>query len=281
MPIGAAGETRLLLILTDANLIGLLFLLGIVGHRLRARPSRASCCRAWQGVSACCWHCSGSRSFRSRGRAWPCSGSGGAARGGGARARARGVRRRRHPGLRARRRSSCSACHGSAGEVNVPLVLTITAVLATRLLLVVQRSCSARQAPPDTGTPRWSARCGGPDPARGRTARSSSHGERWRAEPVEGFGPHVGGPGAVVLRSTGSPARRPGPPDARTRPRELRQPPHKEPDDVGIAVLVAVLISVRARLRVVGEGAARVRARRDLPARPAATASRRARASSS
>jgi membrane-bound serine protease (ClpP class) len=99
---------------------------------------------------------------------------------------------------------------GSAGEVNVPLVLTITAVLATSLLLIVQRVVEARHLPVATGSSELvgaSAVVKTPLRPHGQVFL---HGERWRAEPVEGFEPHVGEPVRIVsvdgLRVTVGPA---------------------------------------------------------------------------
>ena len=99
---GLGWETRLLLILTDANLIGLLFLLGIVGIVFELAHPGIVLPGLLGGVSVSCWRCSGSRSSRSRGRASPSSGRARPARGGGARSHARGVRRRGPAGVRAR-----------------------------------------------------------------------------------------------------------------------------------------------------------------------------------
>jgi membrane-bound serine protease (ClpP class) len=87
---------------------------------------------------------------------------------------------------------------GSAGEVNVPLVLTITVGLAACLLLVVQRVVAARHLPVATGFSELvgaSAVVKTPLQPHGQVFL---HGERWRAEPVEGFEPHVGEPVRVV-----------------------------------------------------------------------------------
>jgi membrane-bound serine protease (ClpP class) len=99
---------------------------------------------------------------------------------------------------------------GSAGQVNVPLVLTVTVVLAIALLLVVQRVVQARHLPVSTG---FAELVGAPAVVKTPLQPHGQvfvHGERWRAEPVEGFEPHVGEPVRIVsvdgLRVTVGPA---------------------------------------------------------------------------
>jgi membrane-bound serine protease (ClpP class) len=98
----------------------------------------------------------------------------------------------------------------SAGQVNIPLVLGITVLLATLGILVVQRVVRARHLPVSTG---FSELVGAQAVVKTPFAPSGQvfvHGERWRAEPVEGFEPHVGQPVRVVsvdgLRLTVGPA---------------------------------------------------------------------------
>jgi membrane-bound serine protease (ClpP class) len=98
----------------------------------------------------------------------------------------------------------------SAGQVNIPLVLGITLLLATLGVVVVQRVVQARHLPVSTG---FSELVGAQAVVRTPLAPTGQvfvHGERWRAEPVEGFAPRVGQPVQVVsidgLRLTVGPA---------------------------------------------------------------------------
>jgi membrane-bound serine protease (ClpP class) len=87
---------------------------------------------------------------------------------------------------------------GSAGEVNIPLVLGITVLLATLGIVVVQRVVQARHLPVSTG---FSELVGAEAVVKTPLVPSGQvfvHGERWRAEPVEGFEPHVGEPVQIV-----------------------------------------------------------------------------------
>ncbi len=97
------------------------------------------------------------------------------------------------------------------GEVNVPLALTITVVLAISLLLIAQRVVKARQLPASTGSSELLGAAAVVKTPLQPYGQVFVHGERWGAEPVEGFEPHVGQPVRIVsvdgLRLTVGPAR--------------------------------------------------------------------------
>ena len=206
---GIGWETQLLLILTDANLIGLLFLLGIVGivfeltHPGIVLPGlvgAVSLLLALLGLSIVPFSWAGLASW---GSGSSCS-----------------SRRRTSRRMARSRSSACLAfalgafilfrVDGSPyGTLSPVVIVIVTAAVGTLLLVVVRKVVSARLAPPyPSGT---AALVGAhvvtltPLHPRGQVGVD---GERWLA--VADDGPHEEGEELVVHSVDGHAARRPG-----------------------------------------------------------------------